>query len=124
MITELVTGSVALWPVAIPLAAAGLTLLLRRRPLLQRSVMELAVVLMLGAAIMLFVSVSSGTAATVRFGGWSAPFGITFVADQLNAALSVVTGIVALAVTIFARADIRARRRRDAPDRARGSGTR
>ena len=112
MITELVTGSVALWPVAIPLAAAGLTLLLRRRPLLQRSVMELAVVLMLGAATMLFVSVSSGTAATVRFGGWSAPFGITFVADQLNAALSVVTGIVALAVTIFARADIRARRRR------------
>jgi multicomponent Na+:H+ antiporter subunit D len=48
----------------------------------------------------------------MNFGGWGAPFGVTFVADQLAAALCTVAGIVALAVTVFARADIRARRRR------------
>ena len=48
----------------------------------------------------------------MKFGGWGAPFGITFVADVLSAALCTAAGVVALAVAIFARADVRARRRR------------
>jgi multicomponent Na+:H+ antiporter subunit D len=48
----------------------------------------------------------------VKFGGWGAPFGITFAADALGAALAATSCLVASAVAIFARADIRARRRR------------
>ena len=103
---------IALWPVAIPLGGAALTVLVRHRPRLQRGVMEAAVVLMVAAAALLLARVGRGGAVVLNFGGWGAPFGVTFMADLLSAALCTVAGIVALAVAIFARADIRARRRR------------
>jgi multicomponent Na+:H+ antiporter subunit D len=104
-------GSLALWPVAVPLAAAALTVLFRR-PGLQRGVMEAGVVLMLASSLLLLARAARGDVLVVNFGGWGAPFGVTFVADRLGAALSAVAGIVGLAVAIYARADIRARRRR------------
>ena len=112
MIAETIAGSAALWPVAIPLAAAALTLLARRWPALQRGVMEAGVLLMLAASVLLLARAAGGETLVVNFGGWGAPFGVTLVADRLGAALSAVTGVVALAVAIYARADIRARRRR------------
>jgi multicomponent Na+:H+ antiporter subunit D len=112
MVADAVADGAALWPVAIPLAAVALTLLLRRWPALQRGVMEAAVVLMLVADVLLLARVADGVAAVLNFGGWGAPFGVTFVADGLSAALCTVAGLVALAVAVFARADIRARRRR------------
>lgn len=112
MIADALADGAALWPVAIPLGAAALTLLLRRRPALQRGVMEAAVALMLAASALLLARVARGGAVGVDFGGWGAPFGVTFVADGLSAALCTTAGMVALAVAVFARADIRARRRR------------
>lgn len=112
MIAEVLTDGLALWPVAVPLGAAGLTVLLRRWQALQRGVMEVAVALMLAAAVALLARVARGETIVLDFGGWGAPFGVTFVADGLSAVLCVVAGIIALAVAIFARADIRARRRR------------
>jgi len=112
MIADALTDGLALWPVAVPLAAAALTILLRRRPALQRSVMETAVLLMLAAAALLLTRVARSGTVILNFGGWGAPFGVTFVADRLSAALCTVAGVVALAVAVFARADIRARRRR------------
>jgi multicomponent Na+:H+ antiporter subunit D len=99
------------WPVAIPLAASAVTVILRRRPALGRAVMESAVALMLAAAVLLLARVARNGTVVANFGGWGAPFGVTFVADGLSAALCIAAGIVALAVAVFARADIRARRR-------------
>ncbi len=112
VIADTIARGAAVWPVVIPLLGAALTLLLRRSPLMQRGVMEGSVMLMLGASVTLLARVARGDVVVMAFGGWGAPFGITFVADRLGAALSLVTGIVALAVAIYARADIRARRRR------------
>jgi multicomponent Na+:H+ antiporter subunit D len=112
MIADALRDGRAVWPVAVPLAAAGLALLLRRRPVVQRSVMEGAVALTLLSSIVLLASASRGETPVVKFGGWGAPFGITFVADVLSAVLCSAAGVVALAVAIFARADVRARRRR------------
>ena len=109
---DAIADGLALWPVAIPLAAAALTVLLRHRPRLQRGVMEASVALMLAADVLLLARVARGPAIVLDFGGWGAPFGVTFVADGLGAALCTVAGIVALAVAVFARADIRGRRRR------------
>jgi multicomponent Na+:H+ antiporter subunit D len=112
MIADLLRDGLAVWPVVIPLGAAALTVLLRRRPGLQRGVMEAAVALTLAADALLLVRAARGERLVVAFGGWGAPFGITFVADATGVALCAAAGIVALAVTIFARADVRARRRR------------
>ncbi len=112
MIGDALTAGAAVWPVAIPLGAAAATVLLRRRPALQRGVMEGAVALMLLAAALLLARVAGGATEIVNFGGWGAPFGVTFVADGLSAALCTASAVLALAVAVFARADILARRRR------------
>jgi multicomponent Na+:H+ antiporter subunit D len=112
MPTDALVTAPALWPVAIPLAAAASTLLLRRRPSAQRTVMEVAVAAMLAADALLLSRVARGSPIVLSFGGWGAPFGVTFVADALSAALCTASGMIALAVAVFARADIRARRRR------------
>ncbi|MEO1551112.1 MAG: Na+/H+ antiporter subunit D [Pseudomonadota bacterium] len=44
-----------------------------------------------------------------QMGGWGAPFGITLVADLLSAVMVVITGITALAVSIYALSDIEER---------------
>ena len=112
MITDALVDGLAIWPVVIPLGASALTVLLRRWPALQRGVMEVAVAAMLIAAALLLARASSGDTIVMKFGGWDRPFAVTFVADVLSAALCVASGLVALAVAIFARADVRARRRR------------
>ena len=98
------------WPVVIPLVAAACTMLIRRRGA-RRWVMEAAVLLTVVAAVTLLVRVTAGGTMVMKFGGWGAPFGITFVADSVGALLTATAGVVALAVAVFARADIRARRR-------------
>lgn len=112
MIANALANGLAFWPVGVPLAAAALTILLQRAPRLQRGVMETGVLLMLGAAVVLLVTVIEQEVVATAFGGWRAPFGVSFVADRLSAGLATVTGIVALAVAIYSRAEVGARRRR------------
>ena len=112
MIADVAFDGLAVGPVVIPLGAAAITMLLRRLPGVQRAVMEAGVALMLVAATLLLVRAAGGETVVVEFGGWGAPFGITFVADTLGTALCTTAGVVALAVAVFARADVRDRRRR------------
>lgn len=112
MMVDALRDGLAVWPVAIPLGAAALAALARGRPAVQRGVMEVAVGLTLAAAALLLARAACGEPVVAAFGGWGAPFGVTFVADVLSAVLCVAAGVVALAVAIFARADIRDRRRR------------
>src|SRR5690349_6579089 len=112
MIGDALMDGLAVWPVIVPLAGAALTVLLRRWPTLQRWVMEIAVAAMLASAVVLLVQTGGGEIRVAAFGGWGRPFGVTFVADVLSSVLCVAAGVVALAVAIFARADVRARRRR------------
>ena len=112
MAIDWLRDGLAVWPVIIPLGAAALTVLLRRSPVLQRGVMEVAVTAMLVASALLLARTRSGETLVMQFGGWARPLGVTFVADLLSATLCTAAGTVALAVAIFARADVRARRRR------------
>jgi len=112
MIADAFFNGLAFWPVGVPLAAAGLAIFLHRAPAVQRRVLEAGVLLMLVVSALLLVQVTRQDVVTTAFGGWRAPFGVTFVADRLSAALATVTGLVALAVTIFCRAEIGPRRRR------------
>lgn len=112
MIADAFMNGLAFWPVGVPLIAAGLAILLHRAPKVQRAVLEAGVLLTLAAAVLLLARVARHDMVTTAFGGWRPPFGVTFVADRLSAALATVTGLVALAVVIYTRAEVGDRRRR------------
>ena len=88
--------------VILPLAGAGITLVASRRPRIQRviSVGVLAAQLIVEFAVL--VQVNDTGPMVMHIGGWTAPFGITLVADQLAAFMLVVSTIVALAVLVYA----------------------
>ena len=89
-------------PALLPLLGAGLTLVLSRRPMLQRavSVAVLAVVVVI-AALLLVAAVQSGPV-VVTVGSWPVPLGITLVVDPLSALMLLTSMTVTLAVLVYA----------------------
>ncbi|MEY9212788.1 Na+/H+ antiporter subunit D [Thermobifida halotolerans] len=89
-------------PVAVPLLAAGLSLLLSPFPVVQRvlGVTVLAAVL-LDAAVLLVHVDRSGTQ-PLHVGGWEPPLGITLVADRFSALVLLVSALVCLVVMLYA----------------------
>ncbi|WP_244490771.1 Na+/H+ antiporter subunit D [Aureimonas frigidaquae] len=112
MISGFVFGNAILWPVLIPLAAAAATAILWNRPALQRIVSRSAAAGLCAAGLLLLWQVLDRGVVAVQFGAWAAPFGISFVADRLAAAMVAITGIMALSTMIFGMADIRRREER------------
>jgi multicomponent Na+:H+ antiporter subunit D len=95
-------------PVLIPTIAAALTLLLGRRAVLQRVIVQVALTAVVGVcSVLLYLADRDGTLA-LHVGGWSqsvpgmGPLGITLVVDRLSALMLVVSSIVLLAVVVYA----------------------
>lgn len=89
-------------PVVLPLFAAGVKLAMGIRwPRVQQwlSVISLALVLLIGAALMVGADMFGPQA--VQVGGWETPIGITLVADRLSALLVTVSAAITLAVLIY-----------------------
>ncbi|MXQ09458.1 Na+/H+ antiporter subunit D [Alphaproteobacteria bacterium GH1-50] len=95
-------------PLLIPFGAAVLAFLLKDRPS-GAWVSVLGSGAMLIASIVLMVNVLAEGVIAGQMGGWPAPFGITLVSDLLSAVMVVITAITALAVSIYALADVRPR---------------
>ncbi|WP_308915375.1 Na+/H+ antiporter subunit D [Jannaschia sp. LMIT008] len=92
-------------PIVIPFVAAILAYLFRRNAEGRWiSVVGSAIHLVVGLLLLMAVLQEGPVAA--QMGGWPAPFGITLVADTLSAVMVVITGITALAVAIYALAEI------------------
>lgn len=87
-------------PLLIPLATAVVCLALWRRPDLQRIVSLVGASTLLLAGWVLLTAVRHQGVLSVQAGAWSAPFGITLVADLLSAVMVCVTGVMGLAVAI------------------------
>jgi multicomponent Na+:H+ antiporter subunit D len=89
-------------PVLLPLLGAGATLVLGRRPTLQRavSVTVLAAVVVI-AALLLTAAVQAGPI-VVTLGSWPVPLGITLVVDPLSALMLLTSMSVTLAVLVYA----------------------
>ncbi|MEM6711132.1 MAG: Na+/H+ antiporter subunit D [Pseudomonadota bacterium] len=98
---------VLIWPVLIPLTLAALTACLWRSTEAQKIVGMIGLAFILGSAVMLVQAVLRYDVLAVEFGGWEVPFGISFVADRLAAALVMITSVLALCVGIFSLRDIR-----------------
>src|SRR6476469_7304622 len=88
--------------IIIPLAAAGLTLVASRRPRVQRVISVGALAVQLIVELVMLLQVSNTGPIVMHVGGWTAPFGITLVADQLAAFMLVVSTTVSLAVLVYA----------------------
>lgn len=88
-------------PVLIPLLSAGLVLALSHLPRLQQVISVAALTASLVSAVTMLLVVSRRPL-VLDVGGWSAPVGITLVADRLSVLMLVVSVAVTLGVLIYA----------------------
>src|SRR5688572_28370294 len=86
-------------PIVVPLATAIALQFLPRRPGLLRGVAFAGALVILGAAVVLFLRVQTEGIQVARIGSWPAPFGITLVADLFSALLVMMVGVIGAAVT-------------------------
>jgi multicomponent Na+:H+ antiporter subunit D len=99
-------NSLLVFPIVIPLLAAGLALLAWRRRWAQRAAALAGAAALLGCGLELLRVVSERGIQSTQLGDWPAPFGITLVADQFSAIMVVITGFLGLAVTCYSFASI------------------
>ncbi|QTE29339.1 Na+/H+ antiporter subunit D [Pengzhenrongella sicca] len=90
-------------PVVLPLTGAGLALALWRHARAQRVITLVALSLSLVASCLLLVQADAGPL-TVDVGGWSAPVGISLVADRLSALMLAISSAVTLCVLVYSLA--------------------
>jgi multicomponent Na+:H+ antiporter subunit D len=105
-------GLLLLLPLLIPFVTAALALLNWRRHRVQRALALVGSVGLLLSAFVLLVVVWRDGIQVVQLGNWPAPYGITFVADLFSAIMTVLGGIIAVAVVIFSHAIIYRQRER------------
>ncbi|NLE21681.1 MAG: Na+/H+ antiporter subunit D [Actinobacteria bacterium] len=87
-------------PVVMPLLGAAVTLLMFRRPRVQRAV-SIAVMTSTLAVAAALLALSSAGPLVVAVGGWPVPLGIVLVADRLAALMLVVSSGVTLCVLLY-----------------------
>ena len=93
-------------PLLIPFTAAAILLIVRSSIFWQRLISLLSsTFLLISALFLLFIILNNGIQ-VAQIGNWPAPFGISFTADLLSAIMVVIAGVVALAVAVYARANI------------------
>jgi|SRR5688572_3763784 len=97
-------------PILVPLSTVIVLLVAPRRPLVQRSIALAGSVALLLSGLLLFRRVVADGIQVLQISNWSAPFGITLVADLLAAMLVVSVGVVAVAITAAAFAGVDPRR--------------
>ncbi len=92
-------------PIAIPFLTAVFAYLARNRGAGRWISVTGSVVLLAVSGLLMSAVLEQGVLAG-QMGGWAAPFGITLVADNLGAVMVVITAIIAVAVSIYALADV------------------
>lgn len=88
-------------PVILPLLGAGLTLMVSRRPALQRAISTTVLGAVVVIAATLLVQVDRGGPQVLWIGAWEEPLGISLVADRLSALMLLVSAVVTLAVLVY-----------------------
>ena len=96
------TGTLAPLPVLLPLLGAGLSLVLSRRPRLQRLLSIAVLGSVLAVSVALLLQADEVGASAVAVGGWPVPQAVVLVVDRLSALMLVVATTVALGVLLFA----------------------
>ena len=95
-------GTVAVVPVALPLLAAGVAMVLYRWRMAQRLLGAASLAGIVAAAVALLVHVHDAGTVVVQIGDWPAPFGITLVVDLFAAIMLTVSTTMLFAVWGYA----------------------
>ncbi|NUQ83258.1 MAG: Na+/H+ antiporter subunit D, partial [Anaerolineales bacterium] len=93
-------------PIIVPMVTAILTLLFRRSRNIQRALSLFGAWVLFGVSAMLFVDVRQDGIQAAQMGNWLPPYGITLVADLFGAIMVLLTGITAVAVTMYSLASV------------------
>jgi multicomponent Na+:H+ antiporter subunit D len=96
-----VSNALVAFPVVLPLVAAGLTLVLVRHPVLQRTVSTVTLSSVVGIDALLVYQADQHGPQAIWVGAWAEPLGIALVADRLSALMLLVSALVALAVLVY-----------------------
>jgi len=88
-------------PVILPLLGAGLTLILSRRPALQRAVSTTVLTTVVVVAATLVHQSDRDGPQVIWIGAWKEPLGISLVADRLSSLMLLVSAVVTLAVLVY-----------------------
>ncbi|QSG06017.1 complex I subunit 5 family protein [Halapricum desulfuricans] len=94
-------SNVVIAPLLVALVTAVLTLATRARPRLQRTLSLVGGVGYVLAVGRLVWQVFTGPVLTYQLSGWTAPYGITLVADQLSAFMLAMSAVVTIAALAF-----------------------
>jgi multicomponent Na+:H+ antiporter subunit D len=89
-------------PVAVPLIAAAVSLLLSRWRWAQRTISVVTCTAMVVLATMILLEADATDAIVAQLGGWPAPFGITLIADRFGAIMLLISEIMILIVLVYA----------------------
>ena len=89
-------------PIVLPLAGAALSILVGRSRAAQRSIGIGVLAALVVISIVLLVEIDTNGTLVAEAGGWSAPMGITLVADRFAAVLLVVAEVTLFAVVVYA----------------------
>ena len=95
-------NNLVVMPMLIPLCVAVILIFFRTYIKLQKIGVLFAMLLLIVTNIFLLVTVKEQGIQTLYFGGWEAPFGITFVADSFAMLLVLTASIVALCCFLYA----------------------
>ena len=85
-------------PILIPMITAITLLFARRHPKIQQGLSLSGALLLLVATLSLLTLVSGQGIQLLQVGGWTAPFGITLVADLFSAIMVVLAAMMGLGV--------------------------
>jgi len=89
-------------PLLIPLATAAFAAMLWARPAAQRLLGLGGAIGTFGASLALLLETAEGAVLVARLGDWPPPFGIVFVIDAFSAIMLTITGLMAVAVAVYA----------------------
>lgn len=89
-------------PIIIPMLAGTAALLAYRSKTVQRWISVAGSSALLASGIWLLAEVEKNGIRVTQIGNWPAPYGITLVADLLSAIMVTLTGIIGLAVAVYA----------------------
>ncbi|TSB46802.1 Na+/H+ antiporter subunit D [Alkalicoccobacillus porphyridii] len=93
-------NNILILPVLIPVFMGALLILFQKKPMVQRILSSITVLLTLAISVYLAILVYQRGILTLEFGDWQAPFGIVFVADLFATFMVVLSSLIG-AICLF-----------------------
>ncbi|MEO1172861.1 MAG: proton-conducting transporter membrane subunit [Myxococcota bacterium] len=89
------------WPIVLPAIAASCAVAVWGRERLQNAFLLLGATAQGVMALLLFLQVRAQGPVAMDMGGWPAPFGVSFVATEFGAGLTVTASVTALSILVY-----------------------